>query len=68
MERIEGWMKEIVLQHQEFSESNRPTYMEHKEKPNKEADYSRFVGKGFNKKVNLYTRLVLGSHKTSRSL
>lgn len=42
--------------------------MEHKEKPKKEADYSRFVGKGFNKKVNLYTRLVLGSHKTSRSL
>ena len=42
--------------------------MEHKEKPKKEADYSSFVGKGFNKKVNLYTRLVLGSHKTSRSL
>lgn len=68
MERIEGWIQEIALQHQAFSEENWPPYMECNERPKKEADSSRFVDKSFNKKVNIYTRLVLGSDKTSRSL
>ena len=33
-----------------------------------EADPSRLIGGRFNKQENLYMRLVLGGHKTSRSL
>lgn len=38
------------------------------EKPKKKADHSRLVDGMFNKQGNLHTRLVLGSHKMSRSL
>lgn len=38
------------------------------EKPKKKADHSKLVNGMFNKQGNLHTRLVLGSHKMSRSL
>lgn len=46
---------------------NWPPYTEDKEKMKTEAGYSRLVGGGFNKQGNEFTRLVLGSGRTSRS-
>ena len=42
-------------------------YTEGKKRPRKETDHSRLVNGGFNKQENLCTRLILGSHKRSRS-
>lgn len=43
-------------------------YSEGREKPKKEAGHPRLVGSRFKKQGNLHRRLVLGEHKTSRSL
>lgn len=42
--------------------------LESKEKGNKEIDHFRLVWGRFNKHRSLHTRLVLGSHQTSKSL
>lgn len=47
---------------------NWPSYKEGKERTKKEAGHSRWVSGRVNKQENLYTSLVLGSYKTSRSL
>ena len=57
----------ISSQSQEFQGWNWPLYTEGKERLNREADHSRLVGGRFNKQGNLYTRLVLGGCKASRS-
>ena len=46
---------------------NLPPYMEHKERPMKEADHSRFSGCSFNKQGKLHRRLVLGGWKLNKS-
>ena len=46
---------------------NWPLYTEGKERLKTEADDSRLTGGRFNKQEDLYTRLVLGGYKTSRS-
>ena len=40
---------------------------EGEDRPRKRVDHSRLTGGKFNKQGNLHTRLVLSSHKTSRS-
>lgn len=47
---------------------NWPLYVDGKEKPRKEANYSRMVGGSFNKQRNLHRKLVLGILKISWSL
>ena len=47
--------------------ANWSPYMEGKERLKKQADYSSLVGGRFTKQGNLHSRVVLGSHKPSRS-
>lgn len=48
--------------------ANWPQYLEGNTRLRKDADHSRFIGVRFNKQGKLHARVVLGTHKTSRSL
>lgn len=62
------WVVSVLLAVGSQTGPNLPPDMVGKERLKKEAGHSRLVGGKFNKQGNLHTRLVLGSHKTSRCL